>query len=106
VLDPAELVAEFVVERAGLGATWQNLAAALHTGHVDSRIVSYPTALPWVDDGGTCSGKQQHEAFKWFQQTTGEELRDGQCQRQRPFVPLPSVTDIAPALPVHVEEDK
>ncbi len=106
VLDPAELVAAFVAERADLGPTWRNLAAALHTGHVDSRIVSYPTAVPWDDDGGTCSGKQQHEAFKWFQQTTGEELRDGKRQRQRPFVPLPSVTDIAPALPVHVEEDK
>ena len=106
VLDPAELVADFVAERADLASTWQNLAAALHTAHVDSRIVSYPTALPWADDSGACSGKEQHEAFEWFQQTTGEELRDGKRQRQRPFVPLPSVTDIAPALPVHVEEDK
>ncbi|MCA1670641.1 MAG: TIGR03986 family CRISPR-associated RAMP protein [Actinobacteria bacterium] len=105
-LDPAELVADFVAERADLAPTWQKLAAALHTAHVDSRIVSYPTALPWADDGGACSGQEQHEAFQWFQRTTGEELRDGKRQRQRPFVPLPSVTDIAPALPVHVEEDK
>lgn len=105
VLNPAELVADFVADRADLAPLWQNLAAALHTGHVDSRIVSYPTALPWADDGGTCSGKHQHEAFKWFQKTTGEELRDGKRQWQRPFVPLPSVTDITPALPVHVEED-
>jgi len=101
-LDPADLVATFVADRADLHPTWQNLAAALHTGHVDSRIVSYPTAHRWADDEGACSGQEQHWAFEWFQQTTGEALRDG--KRERPFVPLPPVSDIAPVLPVHVEE--
>lgn len=104
VLDPAELVAAFVAERPDLAPTWQNLAAALHTAHVDSRVVSYPTAVPWDDDDGNCTVQRQHEAFRWFQGTTGEELHDGKRQRQRPFVPLPSVTDIAPALPVDIEE--
>ncbi|MBV9163570.1 MAG: hypothetical protein JO281_18920 [Pseudonocardiales bacterium] len=102
VLDPADLIAAFVTDQGDLGSTWQNLAAALHTDHVDSRIVSYPTATEWADDDGTCSGKRQHEAFTWFQQTTGEALRDG----ERPFVPLPSVSDIAPVLPVHAKENR
>lgn len=103
VHDPADLIAAFVTDRGDPGSTWQDLAAALHTDHVDSRIVSYPTARRWEDDQGTCSGKKQHEAFEWFQQTTGEDLRKG---RQRPFVPLPSVSDIAPVLPVDVREGR
>lgn len=100
-LDPADLVAAFVTESGGLASTWQNLAAALHTDHVDSRIVSYPTAIEWANDHGTCSGERQHWAFKWFQQTTGEALAKG----ARPFVPLPPVSDIAPVLPVDPRED-
>lgn len=103
VLDPADLIAAFVTDRGDPGSTWQDLAAALHTDHVDSRIVSYPTALKWADDDGTCSGRKQHEAFEWFQQTTGEDLKKG---RERPFIPLPSVSDIAPVLPVHVKEGR
>lgn len=101
VLDPAALIAAFAADRSDAG--WQDLAAALHTDHIDSRIVSYPTARPWDDSDGTCSGKHQHEAFKWFQQTTGEDLTES---RERPFVPLPSVSDIAPVLPVYIKGDK
>jgi hypothetical protein len=103
VLDPADLIAAFVTNQGDLGSTWQSLAAALHTDHVDARIVSYPTPLAWAADDGTCSGKGQHEAFKWFQRTTGEALRNGE---ERPFVPLPSVSDIAPVLPVQCREDR
>lgn len=102
VVDPADLIAAFVKDRGDPGSTWQDVAAALHTDHVDSRIVSYPTAFKWADDDGTCSGTTQHRAFKWFQQTTGEDLRPG----ERPFVPLPSVSDIAPVLPVNVREGR
>ncbi|MGH3871376.1 MAG: hypothetical protein ACRDSR_07655 [Pseudonocardiaceae bacterium] len=103
MLDPADLITAFVTDRGDPGSTWQDVAAALHTGHVDWRIVSYPTATSWADSAGTCSGKKQHEAFEWFQQTTGEDLKKG---RQRPFVPLPSVSDIAPVLPVDVKEGR
>ena len=102
VLDPADLIAAFVAEHADLSPTWQNVAAALHTSHVDSRIVSYPTAIGWADDDGACDGKRQHEAFRWFQQTIGEGMKDG--KGARPFVPLPPVSDIAPALPVDCKE--
>ncbi|MGH3942727.1 MAG: hypothetical protein ACRDTG_29720 [Pseudonocardiaceae bacterium] len=102
VLDPADLIAAFVADHADLSPTWQNVAAALHTGHVDSRIVSYPTAINWADNEGICGGEKQHQAFKWFQQTIGEGLKDG--TGGRPFVPLPPVSDIAPVLPVHCKE--
>ncbi|MGH4021617.1 MAG: TIGR03986 family type III CRISPR-associated RAMP protein [Pseudonocardiaceae bacterium] len=102
VLDPVDLIAAFVTDHGDLRSTWQDVAAALHTDHVDARIVSYPTAIAWAADDGTCSGQKQHWAFEWFQQTTGEALKKG----ERPFVPLPPVSDIAPALPVHFEEDR
>jgi hypothetical protein len=70
----------------------------LHTGQVDSRIVGYPTAQPWADNAGACSGKGQHETFRWFQATTGEKLGEG----ERTFVPLPHVRNLAPGLSVYV----
>ena len=102
-VDADELVAEFVAEHADrLSGTWQDLAAALHTDHVDSRIVGYPTDVPWADEHGRCAGRRRHESFRWFRNTTGEYLREDNS-RPRPFVPLPSVRDINSALPVDPE---
>lgn len=95
-LDLAEAVGEFVNEHEHLREYWPAVAAALHTGHVDSRIVAYPTAQPWADDNGTCSGEQQHWSFEWFQRTTGEQLKG----RERPYVQLPPVTDLPQGLRV------
>lgn len=83
----AEAVAAFAQEHAALAEHWRQVSAALHVDHVDSRIVGYPTAHPWVDEDGTCGGKQQHESFEWFSRTTGEWLKTG----DRLFTPLPLV---------------
>lgn len=103
-VDPDDVVAAFSEEHAEqLAGIWQHVAAALHTDHVDSRIVSYPTSIPWDDDNGRCSGKNQHEAFRWFQNSTGEDMRKG---RPKPFVTLPDLSDIAQGLPTDLGSDR
>ena len=102
-LNPDELVSTFAAEHAEhLADIWQNVAAALHTDHVDSRIVSYPTPKQWADENGSCGGPRQHESFSWFQNTTGEDMRKSP---QRPFIQLPPVSDIAQGLPIDVQSD-
>jgi CRISPR-associated protein (TIGR03986 family) len=95
--DLVTAVDEFASEPDRVKGHWPALATALHVEHVDSRIVSYPTVVPWADDDGTCTGKAQHESFEWFQRTTGEQLEG---ENERAFTPLPPVTSLAQGLPV------
>jgi hypothetical protein len=98
--DPTELVAAFAADHtAAMTETWQSVAAALHTTHVDTRILAYPTTQPWEDAEGTPAGKQTYESFKWFAGTVGEQMHKGSA---KPFVPLPHIRDIAQGLPVKV----
>lgn len=107
VITAQQAVEAFAEEHAVLRPYWPKVSAALHVGHVDSRIVGYPTAVPWDDNDGTCSSMKQHESFKWFRDTTGEKLEpDPQTgePHERSFVPLPPVDRLAQGLPVHVRE--
>lgn len=101
-VDPADAVAAFAADLNPLREHWKQVAAALHIDHVDSRMISYPTAKPWADDSGRCSGPAQHESFNWFRLTTGELLKQG----ERAFVTLPPVGELAQGLPVDVEARK
>lgn len=96
-LDLVTAVESFAAEPDRVTDHWSALAAVLHVNHVDSRIVSYPTVVPWADDDGTCTGQAQHESFEWFQRTTGEQLEGDD---ERAYTPLPPVTDLAQGLSV------
>lgn len=93
-LDPDACVHAFVTEYAQLAPVWTQAAAALQVDRVDSRIVSYPVPQRWGPDGA-CTGKPQHEHFKWFAEHNGQRL----SATIRPYHPLPGVTDV-PALPI------
>jgi hypothetical protein len=99
-LDPAGLVEEFAAAHGGLSQVWSQVAAALHTRHVDSRIVGYPTTVRWHQDG-TCRAKKQHEHFEWFQRADGVRL----STETRPYEVLPPVIHPQPALPVAVDPE-
>ncbi|SDH47540.1 RAMP superfamily CRISPR-associated protein [Pseudonocardia oroxyli] len=101
--DPDELVAAFAAEHGErMDENWRFTAAALHTDHVDSRVVSYPTVKPWRDDRGTPNGAESFRSFAWFVATTGERLG----REAKPFVPLPHVSHPAQGLPVSVPREQ
>lgn len=100
--DPDELVAAFAADHAdAMAGSWPLVAAALHTAHVDSRIVGYPPAVDWADDSGRPAGRKTYESFTWFSQTVGERMNNGP---DKPFVALPDVGKVVQGLPIEVKE--
>ncbi len=94
-----DLVAAFVASvPPEARKTWPDLAAMLHTGHVDPRLVWYPPGKPWNRLGS----KEFDEPFEFFKYTSGET----QQGTVYPMPQLPPPRRVDQALPIKSSDNR